>query len=96
MNDEQRALQTLKELAKAKAKEQTPRAKRIIENDLIDLGLTREDMRQGAEAAAALKLANDIKNKELNLKANITDEISIGATISPREKAIRALYNKSF
>jgi hypothetical protein len=96
MNDEQRALQALKELAKAKAKEQAPRARRIIENDLIDLGLTRDDMRQGVEAAAALKLANDLKNKELNLKTNLTDEISIGATISPREKAIRALYNKSF
>lgn len=96
MNDEQRAMQTLKELAKAKAKEQAPRVKRIVENDLIDLGLTRDDMRQGVEAAAALKLANDLKNKELNLKTNLTDEISIGATISPREKAIRALYNKSF
>jgi hypothetical protein len=96
MNDEQRAIQAIKELAKVKAREQAPRAKRIIENDLIDLGLTRDDMRQGVEAAAALKLANDLKNKELNLKANITDEISIGATVSPREKAIRALYNKSF
>jgi hypothetical protein len=96
MNDEQRALQALKELAKAKAKEQAPRAKRIIENDLIDLGLTRDDMRQGVEAAAALKLANDLKNKELNLKTKLTDEISIGATISPRERAIKALYNKSF
>jgi hypothetical protein len=96
MNDEQRALQALKELAKAKAKEQAPRPKRIIENDLIDLGLTRDDMRQGVEAAAALKLANDLKNKELNLKTKLTDEISIGATISPRERAIKALYNKSF
>jgi hypothetical protein len=96
MNDEQRAIQAIKELAKVKAREQAPRAKRIIENDLIDLGLTRDDMRQGVEAAAALKLANDLKNKELNLKTNLTDEISIGATISPREKAIRALYNKSF
>jgi hypothetical protein len=76
--------------------EQAPRVKRKAENSLIELGLTKEDLQQGAEAAAALKLANDLKNKELTLKANITDNISIGATISPRERAIRAMYNRSF
>ena len=96
MNDEERALQAIKELAKRKVEEQAPRAKRKAENSLIELGLTKEDLQQGAEAAAALKLANDLKNKELTLKANITDNISIGATISPRERAIRAMYNRSF
>jgi hypothetical protein len=96
MNDEERALQAIKELAKRKVEEQAPRVKRKAENSLIELGLTKEDLQQGAEAAAALKLANDLKNKELTLKANITDNISIGATISPRERAIRAMYNRSF
>jgi hypothetical protein len=96
MNDEERALQAIKELAKRKVEEQAPRVKRKAENSLIELGFTKEDLQQGAEAAAALKLANDLKNKELNLKANITDNISVGATISPREKAIRAMYNRSF
>jgi hypothetical protein len=96
MNDEERALQAIKELAKRKVEEQAPRVKRKAENSLIELGLTKEDLQQGAEAAAALKLANDLKNKELNLKANITDNLSVGATISPREKAIRAMYNRSF
>lgn len=96
-DDEEEARKKLQELAKYYAKPDIDAAKDVVkkkaENATLNLGL---DPEQVATSLAAAKIAQDVANKKLRLKGNITDNLSGELDISPREQAIRVLYNKSF
>lgn len=95
--EEKEAQEKLKELAMYYARPQLDQAKTDIKQEasrgISSLGMNPDDV---ATAVAAAKAASDLSQGKLKLKGNITDNLSGEVSMSPREKAIRLMYNKSF
>jgi hypothetical protein len=95
--EEREAKEKLMELAKyyaaPKLDEVKENVKDQVERGIASIGMNPDDV---ATAAAAAKAASDLANKRLSFQGNITDNISAEVSMSPREKAIRMMYNKSF
>ena len=95
--EEKEAQEKLKELAMYYARPRLDQAKTDIKQEALrgisSLGMNPDDV---TTAVAAVKAAQDLSEGKLRLKAGITDNISGEVSMSPREKAIRLMYNKSF
>jgi hypothetical protein len=95
--DERRALEAVRRVASMKAKPYTDRlGKRTqvrAENKLKDLGLGPEYL---GVAGLAAKLAEGAAREELEGEIDLTDDLKLEGRISPREKAIKLLYEKKF
>lgn len=66
---------------------------RKAEVELSDLGFNPDYIKYGAGAA---KLIDALNKKEIEGGVDIGPNTKIKGTISPREKAIKLLFNKSF
>lgn len=60
-----------------------------LEDNQVDEGILRK-------IAAAAVAADAINRQQIGGTVNINDNLQLEADISPREKAIKLLYNKSF
>lgn len=58
-----------------------------------DIGISDDMLKYGAGAA---KLADILKNKEIEGSMDLSDDVKLKGKISPREKALKLLYKKSF
>ena len=90
MNDKQRALDALKEITKKKLNPQTKKIKGKAVKSLKDLGLSDDMLKYVAGTLGA------IGKGEIGGGVDLNDNIELKGKISPREKAIKLLYNKGF
>lgn len=95
--EEEEAKQAIRKLASIKAKPYVDKTSEQIQKKaklkLSDLGVDEDYMKYAAGAAG---LADALQKQELEGSVNLTDDLELEGKISPREKAIKLLYNKSF
>lgn len=95
MSEEEQAKQALIRLAQRKAKSSglEDKARDEAVTSLKDLGVSQDAMKYGAGAAS---LADMIAKDRIRINTDLSDDSELGAEISPRRKALKLLYNKSF
>lgn len=76
-----------------KLKPHAKKAKGRAIASLKDLGLSDDMLKY---AAGTAKVADMVNKKEIEGGIDLTDDLELKGKISPREKAIKLLYNKSF
>lgn len=95
--EEEEAKQAIRRLASIKAKpylDQTAEnVKKKAELKLSDLGVDPEYLKYAAGAAG---LADVLNRQEVEGSVDLSEDLKLQGKISPREKAIKLLYNKDF
>jgi hypothetical protein len=97
-NPEQReALNAIKRAAERKLEPVRAKLEKKVQDRAIasaeDIGIGRDTLEKIAGAAMA---ADALNRGEFEGGVNINDNLRLEGKISPREKAIKLLYNKSF
>jgi hypothetical protein len=90
MSDKERALESLKKIAKKKLKPQSDKIQKKATKSLKDLGLDNEMMKY------ALGTLGAIEKGEIEGGIKLNKNLELKGKVSPREKAIKLLYNKGF
>lgn len=97
MDDKQKALEAIKRAASKKIKPDLDKTKeKVVKRgvaSLKDLGIGDDALKYAAGAAMA---ADAIKNQSLEGGIDLNDDLKLKGKLSPKEKAIKLLYNKSF
>ena len=100
MNDDrekQDALEAIRKVASIKAKPYIDKLKEKAEKkaklSLSDLGVEPEYLKY---AAGDAKLADSLQKQELEAGIDVGEDLRLEGKMSPREKAIKLLYNKGF
>lgn len=93
MNDEQRAMDAIRKVASIKAKPYIKKAEENTLKKLSQLGIEPDYLKYAAGTAKALEA---LKNQEIEGSVDISPNLELEGKMSPREKAIKLLYKKSF
>lgn len=97
MDDKEKALEAIKRAASKKLKPQKKQLEKKMRKrgiaSLKDLGIGDDALKYAAGAAMA---ADALNKGEVEGGIDLNDDLELRGKISPREKAIKLLYNKSF
>lgn len=95
--DEKKALEAMRKVASLKLKPYKDRMEEKLKKkakvSLSDLGIEPEYLKY---AAGAAKLADSLQKQELEAGIDVGEGLRLEGKMSPREKAIKLLYNKGF